>query len=35
MGYASAQAWIQFLVVLLLTGLTFLFSRGYVHYRAG
>ena len=34
MGYASAQAWIQFLIVLGLTGLTFLFSRNTVHYRS-
>lgn len=33
MGYSSAQAWIQFLIVLGLTGLTFLFSKNKVHYR--
>lgn len=35
MGYASAQAWIQFLIVLILTAMTFITSKGLVHYRAG
>jgi len=34
MGYASALAWIQTLIILSLTALTFLVSRGRVHYRA-
>jgi multiple sugar transport system permease protein len=34
MGYASAQAWVQLLIILTLTGATFLFSKRYVHYRA-
>lgn len=33
MGYASAMAWVQFLFVLIITGLTLLFSRRFVHYR--
>jgi multiple sugar transport system permease protein len=33
MGYASAMAWIQLLVVLLLTGVMLLASRRLVHYR--
>jgi multiple sugar transport system permease protein len=33
MGYASAMAWVQLLVVLALTGLTFLLSRRVVFYR--
>lgn len=33
MGYASAMAWVQLLIILALTGLTFLVSRRYVHYR--
>ncbi|MHC4064955.1 MAG: carbohydrate ABC transporter permease [Planctomycetota bacterium] len=33
MGYASAMAWIQFLIILGLTGLVFLRSRRTVHYR--
>jgi multiple sugar transport system permease protein len=32
MGYASAMAWILFLVILALTGLAVRFSRGRVHY---
>lgn len=35
MGYASAQSWIQFVIVLALTGLTFTVSRRAVYYRAG
>lgn len=35
MGYASALAWVQLLIILGLTGLTFLVSRRLVHYRAG
>ena len=34
MGYASAMAWIQLLIVLALTGLVFWASRRMVHYRA-
>lgn len=33
MGYASAMAWIQFLIILALTGLVFWLSRRMVHYR--
>jgi multiple sugar transport system permease protein len=33
MGYASAMAWIQFLIILALTGLVFMVSRRTVHYR--
>ena len=33
MGYASALAWVQLLIVLSLTGLMFLVSRRTVHYR--
>ncbi len=33
MGYASALAWVQFLIILALTGLVFLLSRRTVHYR--
>ncbi len=33
MGYASAMAWVQLLVVLLLTGVMLLASRRLVHYR--
>jgi multiple sugar transport system permease protein len=32
MGYASAMAWIQLLIVLVLTALAFLSSRRWVHY---
>lgn len=35
MGYASAMAWIQLLIILALTGLVFLVSRRAVHYREG
>lgn len=35
MGYASAMAWIQLLIILVLTGLVFLASRRMVHYRGG
>lgn len=34
MGYASALAWIQFLIIMALTGLTFLLSRNLVHQKA-
>lgn len=34
MGYASALAWVQTLIILGLTALTFLVSRGRVQYRA-
>lgn len=33
MGYASAMAWIQFAIILALTGLVFAVSRRMVHYR--
>jgi multiple sugar transport system permease protein len=33
MGYASAMAWIQLLIILALTGLVFLVSRRAVYYR--
>lgn len=33
MGYASAMAWIQLLIILALTGLVFLVGRRSVHYR--
>jgi multiple sugar transport system permease protein len=33
MGYASAMAWIQLLIVLAMTGLVFLAGRKTVHYR--
>ncbi len=33
MGYASAMAWIQLLIILALTGLVFWLSRRVVHYR--
>lgn len=33
MGYASAQAWLQLVIVLVLTALTFFFSKKFVHYR--
>jgi len=33
MGYASAMAWIQLLIILALTGLVFLVSRRLVYYR--
>jgi multiple sugar transport system permease protein len=33
MGYASAMAWIQMLIIVALTGLVFLLSRRAVHYR--
>jgi multiple sugar transport system permease protein len=33
MGYASAMAWIQLLIILALTGLVFLVSRRMVYYR--
>jgi len=35
MGYASAMAWIQLLIMLLLTGLVFWVGRRTVHYRGG
>jgi len=34
MGYASALAWVLFLIILLLTLLVFRTSRGWVHYEA-
>ncbi|GJM18500.1 MAG: sugar ABC transporter permease [Phycisphaeraceae bacterium] len=34
MGYASALAWVQLLIILALTGLTFLVSKKFVYYRA-
>lgn len=34
MGYASALAWLQLLIILALTGLMFLVSRRMVHYRS-
>ncbi len=34
MGYASAMAWLQLLVTLLLTGMTLLISKRLVYYRA-
>ncbi len=33
MGYASAMAWIQLVIILLMTGLIFALSRRAVHYR--
>lgn len=35
MGYACAIAWVQFVVILALTGVMFAASRRLVHYRAG
>jgi multiple sugar transport system permease protein len=35
MGYASAMAWIQLLVIVAMTGATFLLARRLVFYRAG
>ena len=35
MGYASAMAWVQLLIVMGLTGLMFLTSRRLVYYRTG
>jgi multiple sugar transport system permease protein len=35
MGYASALAWVQFLIILALTGVMFIASRKLVHYRTG
>ena len=35
MGYASAMAWVQLLIILALTGLMFLASKRLVYYRAG
>ena len=35
MGYASAMAWVQLLVTLILTAGMFLVSKNLVHYRAG
>lgn len=35
MGYASAMAWIQLLLILVVTALIFRFSRSLVHYRTG
>lgn len=33
MGYASSLAWVQFIIILALTGLMFLVSRKWVHHR--
>ena len=33
MGYASALAWVQLVIILVLTALTFVISRRFVHYR--
>ena len=33
MGYASAMAWVQLLIILALTGLVFLVSKRMVYYR--
>jgi multiple sugar transport system permease protein len=35
MGYASAMAWILFVVILALTGLAIRFGKGRVHYAGG
>lgn len=35
MGYASALAWILFLIIMLITLLTFRVSRNRVHYMGG
>jgi multiple sugar transport system permease protein len=35
MGYASAMAWVQLLMTLVLTGVLFVVSKRVVHYRAG
>jgi multiple sugar transport system permease protein len=35
MGYANAMAWVQLLIILVLTGFMFLISRKAVFYRAG
>jgi multiple sugar transport system permease protein len=35
MGYASAMAWVQFLIILALTALMLVVSKRMVHYRAG
>jgi multiple sugar transport system permease protein len=32
-GYASAMAWVQLLIILALTGVAFLTSRKWVHYQ--
>ena len=34
MGYASALAWVQLMIILALTGLMFVASRRLVYYRA-
>ena len=34
MGYASAMAWLLFVILLIATALLFRWSRGWVHYRA-
>ncbi|MEQ8771126.1 MAG: sugar ABC transporter permease [Phycisphaerales bacterium] len=34
MGYASALAWVQLMIILALTGLTFVVSKKFVYYRA-
>lgn len=33
MGYASALAWVQLIIILALTALTFIISKRFVHYR--
>jgi multiple sugar transport system permease protein len=33
MGYASAMAWLQLLIILALTGIAFWTSRRWVHYQ--
>jgi multiple sugar transport system permease protein len=35
MGYANAQAWVQLVLVLAMTGALFWFSKRFVHYRGG
>ncbi|MEM1331524.1 MAG: sugar ABC transporter permease [Planctomycetota bacterium] len=35
MGYASAMAWVQMVIILALTAVTMLLSRRFVYYRAG
>lgn len=35
MGYASAQSWILFIIIMTVTGLLFLSSRKWVHYEDG
>ena len=35
MGYASALAWVIFLIILVLTGIQWLLAPRWVHYEAG